>query len=50
MDEELLEKANLDVPIVARLFKMLENSGINCDEIPFNTDSAIEKIRNMVNG
>lgn len=48
MDEKLLDKANLDVPVVARLFKMLESSGLNCDEIPFNTDSAIEIIKKLM--
>jgi len=48
MNEKLLEKANLDVPVVARLFKMLESSGFNCGETPFSTDSAIESIKKMV--
>jgi len=48
MDEKLLEEANLDVPLVARLFKMLENSGINCDEISFDIGSATEKMAEML--
>jgi len=48
MDEKLLEKANLDVPVVARLFKMLESSNLNCDEIPFSMDDAIKSMKKMI--
>ncbi len=48
LDEELLEKTNLDVPVVARLFKLLKNSGFKNDETPLTVEGAIENIKKMI--
>jgi len=45
LDEKLLENANLDVPVVARLFKLLKNSN---DKLPLTVEDAIERIKEMV--
>ncbi len=44
LDEKLLERANLDVPVVTRLFKLLKNS----DDIPLTVEEAIGRIKEMV--
>lgn len=44
LDEKLLERANLDVPVVARLFKLLKNS----DDLPLTVEDAIERIKELV--
>ncbi len=48
LDEELLEKSNLDAPVVAHLFRLLKNSGFNCDSLPLTVEDAIEQIKRMI--
>jgi cobalt/nickel transport system ATP-binding protein len=43
-NEELLNQADLDVPDVTRLFKVLSSFGYQVDELPFSIDEAVEQI------
>jgi cobalt/nickel transport system ATP-binding protein len=47
-DEQLLARADLSVPEVTRLFKVLASFGYRIDELPFSLDEAVEQI--MRNG
>lgn len=44
-DEDLLSQAELDVPEIARLFKVLSAIGYTTEELPFSLDEAVEQIR-----
>ena len=47
---EILEKANLEVPIVTKLFQELERDGINMEnDYPLTLDEAKEKFLNLMN-
>ena len=47
---EILEKANLEVPIVTKLFQELERDGINMEnDYPLTIDEAKEKFLNLMN-
>jgi cobalt/nickel transport system ATP-binding protein len=43
-DEALLNKSDLDVPIVTHLFKILSSVGYHTDELPFSLDEAVGMI------
>jgi cobalt/nickel transport system ATP-binding protein len=44
-NESLLNEAELDVPEIARLFKVLSSIGYTTEELPFSLDEAVEQIR-----
>ena len=44
-DEDLLSASELDVPEVARLFRVLSSIGYVTDELPFCIDEAVDQIR-----
>ncbi|MDW5562494.1 MAG: ABC transporter ATP-binding protein [Methanomassiliicoccus sp.] len=44
-DESLLEASELDVPEIARLFKVLSSIGYMTDELPFCIDEAVKQIK-----
>jgi cobalt/nickel transport system ATP-binding protein len=44
-NETLLSEAELDVPEIARLFKVLSSIGYTTEELPFSLDEAVDQIR-----
>jgi cobalt/nickel transport system ATP-binding protein len=44
-DDALLNEADLDVPEVSRLFKVLASIGYTTEELPFSLEEAVEQIR-----
>jgi cobalt/nickel transport system ATP-binding protein len=43
-NEALLDEADLDVPEISRLFKILSSIGYTTEELPFSLDEAVEQI------
>ncbi|HTY46661.1 MAG TPA: ABC transporter ATP-binding protein [Methanomassiliicoccales archaeon] len=43
-DEALLDRANLDVPEVTHLFRVLSSCGYHTSELPFSIDEAVDAI------
>ena len=44
-NESMLNDADLDVPEISRLFKVLASIGYTTEELPFSLDEAVEQIR-----
>ena len=44
-NETMLNDADLDVPEISRLFKVLASIGYTTEELPFSLDEAVEQIR-----
>ncbi len=47
-DIELLKKANLEIPQIMRLFRVLECFGYNCEKLPLSIDEAIAELTRTV--
>ncbi len=47
-DAELMEKTNLEVPDVMKLFELLRCFGFNCDELPLSIDDAVEALTKII--
>jgi len=47
-DIELLKKANLEIPQIMRLFRVLECFGYNCEKLPLSIDEAIEELTRTI--
>ena len=43
-DSELLRRNNLDIPEIARLFRVLRVFGYDCSKLPLSVDQAIEEL------
>lgn len=48
LNEEVLRKANLDVPNLSRLFRLLESFGFPCKNLPLTMDDAVRSLRGLV--
>ena len=48
MDEELLKNQNLDLPNIAKLFKVLKKFGYKVDKLPFSMDDAIQELTRTI--
>ena len=44
-NETMLKEADLDVPEITRLFKVLASIGYTTEELPFSLDEAVEQIK-----
>ena len=44
-NETMLNDADLDVPEISRLFKVLASIGYTTEELPFSLEEAVEQIR-----
>jgi len=47
-DFDLLNKANLDVPEIFKLFEVLKCFGYNCEKLPLSMEEAIEHLTNTI--
>ena len=47
-DIDLLKKANLEIPQVMKLFRVLECFGYNCEKLPLSIDDAIEELTKTI--